>query len=166
MSGLTASKSLGDWGVSYTCFEASDDVGGNWYFRNPNGRSSAYRSLHIDTSKSAISFADFPMDGRYPDFPHHTEIHQFLREYADHFALRDRIRFNTAVEHAQRLEDGGWQVRTGRRRDARVRRAAGLQRPPLESRRCRASRAASTATSSIRITTSTRATRSTCTASA
>ena len=98
--------------MSYTCFEASDDVGGNWYFRNPNGRSSAYRSLHIDTSKSAISFADFPMDGRYPDFPHHTEIHQFLREYADHFALRDRIRFNTAVEHAERLEDGGWRVRT------------------------------------------------------
>ena len=106
VSGLTASKSLGDWGVSYTCFEASDDVGGNWYFRNPNGRSSAYRSLHIDTSKSAISFADFPMDGRYPDFPHHTEIHGFLREYADHFALRDRIRFNTTVQHAQRLDDG------------------------------------------------------------
>ena len=112
VSGLTASKSLGDWGVSYTCFEASDDVGGNWYFRNPNGRSSAYRSLHIDTSKSAISFADFPMDERYPDFPHHTEIHQFLREYADRFALRDRIRFNTAVEHAERLPGGGWEVRT------------------------------------------------------
>ncbi len=110
VSGLTAVKSLGDWNIPHTCFEASDDIGGNWYFRNPNGRSSAYRSLHIDTSKNAISFADFPMDARYPDFPHHTEIKQFLGEYADRFGLRDRIRFNTAVERAERLDGGGWRI--------------------------------------------------------
>ncbi len=112
VSGLVAGKSLRDWGVPYTCFDASDEVGGNWYFRNPNGRSSAYRSLHIDTSKQAISFADFPMDERYPDFPHHTQIHRFLREYADRFALRDRIEFETAVSEARRLDGGGWLIRT------------------------------------------------------
>jgi cation diffusion facilitator CzcD-associated flavoprotein CzcO len=112
VSGLTAGKALRDWGVPYTCFDASDEVGGNWYFGNPNGRSSAYRSLHIDTSKTAISFADFPMDGRYPDFPHHTEVHRFLREYADRFALRERIRFQTVVEHAQRPDGGGWRIQT------------------------------------------------------
>ncbi len=112
VSGLCAAKALGDWGVSYQCFEASDDVGGNWYFRNPNGRSSAYRSLHIDTSKTAISFNDFPLDDRYPDFPHHTEIHRFLLEFTDRFGLRDHIRFQTAVEHAQPGSDGGWEVRT------------------------------------------------------
>jgi cation diffusion facilitator CzcD-associated flavoprotein CzcO len=110
VSGLTTIKALRDWGVDHACFEASDEVGGNWYFRNPNGRSSAYRSLHIDTSKTAISFQDFPMDGRYPDFPHHTEIHGFLREYADRFALRDRIRFGTVVERATRLDGGGWDI--------------------------------------------------------
>jgi hypothetical protein len=26
-------------------------LGGNWLFQNPNGVSSAYRSLHIDTSE-------------------------------------------------------------------------------------------------------------------
>ena len=110
VSGLTALKALGDWGIPHTCFEASDGIGGNWYFQNPNGRSSAYRSLHIDTSKNAISFEDFPMDERYPDFPHHTEINQFLHEYADRFGLRERIRFNTAVERAERLEHGGWRI--------------------------------------------------------
>jgi cation diffusion facilitator CzcD-associated flavoprotein CzcO len=112
VSGLTAVKSLGDWDVPHTGFEASDDVGGNWYFQNPNGRSSAYRSLHIDTSKNAISFEDFPMDGRYPDFPHHSEIKQFLNEYADRFGLRERIRFNTRVERAERLDGGGWCITT------------------------------------------------------
>jgi cation diffusion facilitator CzcD-associated flavoprotein CzcO len=119
VSGLTTIKSLGDWGVDHTCFEASDEVGGNWYFRNPNGRSSAYRSLHIDTSKTAISFSDFPMDERYPDFPHHTQIHGFLREYADRFGLRERIRFSSPVEHATRLEQGGWEI-DGERFDALV----------------------------------------------
>lgn len=112
VSGLTSAKSLADWGVPYTVFEASDDVGGNWYFRNPNGRSSAYRSLHIDTSKNALSFEDFPMDERYPDFPHHTEIHRFLREYADRFRLRENIRFQTVVERAERGPEGGWTLRT------------------------------------------------------
>jgi cation diffusion facilitator CzcD-associated flavoprotein CzcO len=110
VSGLTAVKALGDWDVPHTCFEASDDIGGNWYFRNPNGRSSAYRSLHIDTSKSAISFKDFPMDASYPDFPHHTQIHTFLQAYADRFGLRERIRFGTAVEHAAHLPGGGWDI--------------------------------------------------------
>jgi cation diffusion facilitator CzcD-associated flavoprotein CzcO len=110
VSGLTAVKALGDWEVPHTCFDASDDLGGNWYFQNPNGRSSAYRSLHIDTSKNALSFQDFPMDERYPDFPHHSEIKQFLNGYADRFALRDRIRFNTRVERAERLDGGGWRI--------------------------------------------------------
>src|SRR5947207_2759408 len=119
VSGLVSCKALRDHGIDYSCFEASDDVGGNWYFRNPNGRSSAYRSLHIDTSKERISFADFPMPAHYPDFPHHSELHAWLRDYADHFGLRESIRFNTAVERAERLDGGSWDV-DGERFDALV----------------------------------------------
>ncbi len=110
MSGLTACKALADFGVPHTCFEASDEVGGNWYFQNPNGVSSAYRSLHIDISKPSISFRDFPMPDRYPDYPHHTHIFEWLRDYADAFGLRDRIRFNTRVQRAERDSGGGWQI--------------------------------------------------------
>jgi flavin-binding monooxygenase-like protein len=110
VSGLTAGKALADFAVPYTCFEASDEVGGNWYFQNPNGVSSAYRSLHIDISKPSISFRDFPMPDRYPDYPHHTHIFEWLRDYADAFALRERIRFNTRVQHAERGPAGGWNI--------------------------------------------------------
>ena len=119
VSGLVSCKALRDHGIEHTCFEASDDVGGNWYFGNPNGRSSAYRSLHIDTSKERISFADFPMPAHYPDFPHHSELHAWLRDYADAFGLRERIRFNTTVKRAERLDGGGWDV-DGERFDALV----------------------------------------------
>ena len=110
ISGLTAGKALSDWGLPYTCFEASDDVGGNWYFGNPNGRSSAYQSLHIDTSHDGVSFRDMPMGDEYPDYPHHSEIREYLGRYADAFRLRDRIRFETPVERAERLEGGGWRI--------------------------------------------------------
>lgn len=110
VAGLTACKSLGDHGIPHVVFEASDDIGGNWYFRNPNRRSSAYRSLHIDISRPSISFRDFPMPEHYPDFPHHSQVLQYLHEYADAFGLRERIRFNTEVRHAQRLDGGGWDL--------------------------------------------------------
>ncbi len=110
ISGLTAGKMLDDYGVPYTCFERSDRVGGNWAFDNPNGHSSAYRSLHIDTSKHQLSFKDFPMPEDYPDFPHHTQIKDYLDAYTDTFGLREHIEFRNGVEHAERLEGGGWEI--------------------------------------------------------
>ncbi len=110
ISGLTAGKMLDDYGVPYTCFERSDRVGGNWAFDNPNGHSSAYRSLHIDTSKHQLSFKDFPMPEDYPDFPHHTQIKDYLDAYTDTFGLREHIEFGNGVEHAEPLEGGGWEI--------------------------------------------------------
>jgi cation diffusion facilitator CzcD-associated flavoprotein CzcO len=113
ISGLTAGKALSDWALPYTCFEASDDIGGNWYFGNPNGRSSAYRSLHIDTYRDSVSFRDMPMGEAYPDYPHHERIRAYINGYADAFGLRERIRFDTPVEHAERRSGGGWRIRLG-----------------------------------------------------
>lgn len=114
ISGLTAGKQLADYGVPYVCFESSDRVGGNWAFGNPNGHSSAYRSLHIDTSRHQLSFRDFPMPDHYPDFPHHTQIKQYLDDYTDAFGLREHIEFTNGVKHAQRREGGGWELTTTR----------------------------------------------------
>ncbi|MEV5652543.1 NAD(P)-binding domain-containing protein [Nocardia sp. NPDC052254] len=114
ISGLTAGKMLADYGIPYTCFESSDRVGGNWAFGNPNGHSSAYRSLHIDTSKHQLSFRDFPMPEEFPDFPHHTQIKQYLDDYCAAFDLYRSIEFGNGVEHARRLPGGGWELRTQR----------------------------------------------------
>ncbi|NYG57319.1 cation diffusion facilitator CzcD-associated flavoprotein CzcO [Nocardioides daedukensis] len=110
ISGLTASKMLGDYGVPYTCFESSDRIGGNWAFGNPNGHSSAYRSLHIDTSKHQLSFRDFPMPDSYPDFPHHSEIKAYLDSYAAAFDLEESIEFRNGVEQARHLDGAGWEL--------------------------------------------------------
>ncbi|HWI43342.1 MAG TPA: NAD(P)-binding domain-containing protein [Nocardioides sp.] len=109
-SGITTAKRLKDFGIAYDQFEMSDDIGGNWYFKNPNGKSSVYESLHIDTSTTRLQFEDFPAPEDYPDFPHHSLIHQYFRDYVDHFGLRDAITFDTAVEGVVRNGDGGWDV--------------------------------------------------------
>ncbi|WP_137725016.1 NAD(P)-binding domain-containing protein [Prescottella subtropica] len=118
-SGFTTAKRLQDYGIRFDCFESSDDVGGNWYFRNPNGHSSCYESLHIDTSTTRLQFEDFPAGDDWPHFPHHTLIHQYFRDYVERFGLRDAITFGTSVEHAERDATGRWQVTldTGETRD-------------------------------------------------
>lgn len=112
ISGLTSAKMLSDYGVPFTCFETSDRIGGNWAFGNPNGHSSAYRSLHIDTSRHQLSFRDFPMPDSYPHFPHHTLIKQYLEDYATAFELKPNIEFRNGVVHAERLSTGGWELLT------------------------------------------------------
>ena len=111
ISGLTAGKMLRDYGVRYTTFETSDRIGGNWAFGNPNGHSSAYRSLHIDTSKHRLSFKDFPMPEHYPSFPHHSEIKAYLDDYAEAFGLLKHIEFGNGVVHASREGLDGWRIR-------------------------------------------------------
>lgn len=110
VSGLTMAKALKDRGLSWTTYEKSDAIGGNWVFRNKNGMSSAYRSLHIDSSRFSIAFDDYPMPPSFPDFPHHTQIREYFEGYADHFGLRERVRFNTGVAKAERLGDGVWRL--------------------------------------------------------
>ena len=72
--------------------------------------SSAYRSLHINTSRERMEYSDYPMPNSYPDFPHHTHIAEYFDDYVDHFGFRDRIVFETGVKHARRDDDGGWTV--------------------------------------------------------
>jgi cation diffusion facilitator CzcD-associated flavoprotein CzcO len=109
-SGIAACKALRDRGIEFDCFEKSDRVGGNWVFGNTNGMSSAYRSLHINTSRERMEYAAFPMPASYPDFPHHTQIAAYFDSYVDRFELRELITFGTGVAHAHRDQDGGWTV--------------------------------------------------------
>lgn len=109
-SGITTAKRLQEFGIPFDCFEASDEVGGNWYFKNPNGMSACYQSLHIDTSKWRLAFEDFPVPAEWPDFPHHSQLFQYFKDYVDHFGLREKITFNTSVERAERGDDGLWTV--------------------------------------------------------
>lgn len=109
-SGVSALKALSDAGLSVDCYEKGDKVGGNWVFENSNGVSSAYRSLHINTSKRRSEFSDFPMPDHYPDYPHHELMASYFEAYVREFQLARFIHFQTGVVSATPSPGGIWQV--------------------------------------------------------
>ena len=74
-------------------------VGGNWAFGSP--WSAAYRTLHINSYRKDMEFADFPMPAGMPDFPHHTRVASYFDAYVDHFDLRPLISLGTGVERVE-----------------------------------------------------------------
>lgn len=109
-SGITACKVLKEHSIPFDCYEAGDRVGGNWVYENVNGMSSAYKSLHINTSKRRMQYSDYPMPEHYPDFPHHSQIAKYFEDYVEHFGVKPYIHFRTTVTAAEPLEGGGWTI--------------------------------------------------------
>ncbi len=108
-SGLAAAKALAAQGIPFDWFERGSVVGGNWVFRNPNGRSACYETLEINTSCPRMAFSDFPMPKDYPPYARHDQVAAYFESYLDHFALRDRVTFGTSVERVVPAGDG-WDV--------------------------------------------------------
>jgi dimethylaniline monooxygenase (N-oxide forming) len=119
-SGITAAQVLRAAGVDFDCFEMGSGVGGNWRYDNDNGVSSAYRSLHTNTSRQATEYTAYPMPERFPDYPSHWHIAEYFDEFVDHFGLRDLITFRTEVTRLVPAEGGGWDVTTHNADDGRV----------------------------------------------
>jgi cation diffusion facilitator CzcD-associated flavoprotein CzcO len=103
-SGLTAAQVLAARGIPFDCFEKGSTIGGNWRYENDNGTSSAYRSLHINSSRKLMSYRAFPMPAEYPDYPSHEHVAAYFDAYAERFGLVERITFNTEVVAAEPVD--------------------------------------------------------------
>lgn len=110
-SGLAAAKTLAERGLAFDCFEMGSGIGGNWRYGNDNGRSAAYDSLHIDTSKDRMAYSDFPMPDEFPNYLHHSQVLEYFERYAARFDLVPKITFRTRVRHVEPVE-GGYEVTT------------------------------------------------------
>ncbi|NXD08497.1 FMO1 monooxygenase, partial [Nothocercus nigrocapillus] len=100
VSGLTALKCCLDEGLAATCFERSQDIGGLWrYAENiEDGRPSLYASVVSNTSKEMSAFSDFPYPEDFPVFVPHARLLEYLRRYAERFALRQHIQLGVSEE--------------------------------------------------------------------
>jgi thioredoxin reductase len=110
-SGIVAAQVLDARGIPFDCFEKGSMIGGNWRYENDNGMSSAYRSLHINTSRRVMAFNSLPMPDHYPDYPDHFQMAAYFDEFADHFGLREKITFRSEVTKVEPA-DGEWAVTT------------------------------------------------------
>ncbi len=109
-SGIAAAKVLKQHGIPFDCFERGSGIGGNWRYRNDNGMSAAYGSLHINTSKDRMAYSDYPMPDDYPDYLHHSQVLEYFESYVDHFGIRPDIHFKTTVKDISPTADGAWDV--------------------------------------------------------
>jgi dimethylaniline monooxygenase (N-oxide forming) len=109
-SGMAAAKALHARGVAFEGFEIGSDIGGMWRYENDNGLSSAYRSLHIDTSRRNLGYPDHPIPEHYPDFLSHSQVMEWLESYAQRFDLKRHFRFGCRVGRIDPQGDGTWRV--------------------------------------------------------
>lgn len=108
-SGLAAAKNLQEQGFAVEVLEREDDLGGNWNYGKPNAR--VYRSTHTISSKRCTQYIDFPMPRHFPEFPHHTQILEYLRAYAEQYDLARVIEYHSAVARVAPFEQGRfWDV--------------------------------------------------------
>ena len=109
--GITAAKNLIQQGITdFIVFEQNATLGGNWFFDEANKHSSVYETTHIISSIWLSEFEDFPMPKSYPPYPSHTQLLAYFNNYADHFGVRNYIRFNTHVETITQQADKRWKI--------------------------------------------------------
>lgn len=103
--GLCAAKYLTQAGFNVTIFEIGSQMGGMWCYQNDNERSSAYRTLHINTSRDVTRFHDLDFDKDVQFFPDHWDMHKYLVKYAEHFDIAKLVRYNSSVTDVRALFD-------------------------------------------------------------
>ena len=110
-AGLAAGKALADRDIDFDWFEKGSYVGGLWQIDNDNGGAAAYHSLHLNSSRPRTQYPSYPMPEDWSDYPPYYQVAQYFDDFADHFGLRERITFNTAVEKVKPVGDH-WEVTT------------------------------------------------------
>jgi dimethylaniline monooxygenase (N-oxide forming) len=109
-SGLAVLKALRELDVNAECFERGSDVGGLWRYENDNGLSGAYASLRTNASRLRMEYPSLPMPASFGDFPHHSEMAEYLGAYAEVNGLRGSIRFGVTVERVEPAADASWRI--------------------------------------------------------
>lgn len=94
-SGLAAARNLQRLDIPFIGFEIHDDVGGLWDAASPT--STMYESAHLISSKRMTEFKEFPMRDEVADYPHHSRLREYFRDFASAFDLYDDYKFNRTV---------------------------------------------------------------------
>lgn len=115
--GLAALRNFRQSGIPVDCLEKEADIGGLWNIAQTN--SSVYATTHLITSKKNSNFSGFPMPRDYPFYPHHEQVMQYFRSFADNYGLYEDISFGKAVERIEPDRDR-WKVKVAGEAEPRL----------------------------------------------
>ena len=99
IAGLVTAKVLSADGFNVTVLEKESALGGTW------NADRTYPGLRANNSKYTYSYSDFPYPKDAAVHPYAEQIRGYLESYANHFEIRQKIRFDTRVVHIERATD-------------------------------------------------------------
>ncbi len=108
-SGLAVAKNFKERGIPFDCLEREPDIGGLWNISTGSGI--VYETTHLVSSSSSTGYEDMPMlDEEYPEYPSHTRVLGYFRDYVEKFGFGRNIEFGKSVTRVARRDDGLWDV--------------------------------------------------------
>jgi cation diffusion facilitator CzcD-associated flavoprotein CzcO len=116
-AGISAAVALKQRAIPVEIVDAGERVGGIWDIER--AETPMYDAAQFISSRTLSAFPGFPMPADYPDYPRHDQILRYIRSYADHHGITDRVELRTRVEGAVHAPgDNSWDVElsTGERR--------------------------------------------------
>lgn len=81
--------------IDFLVLEKSNDIGGLWYYREDDF--GVMESTHINVSKYNYCYSDHSFDENVADFPHHSEMLNYIKSYARKYQLNKHILLNTQL---------------------------------------------------------------------
>ncbi len=97
ISGLVTAKVFCEDGFDVQVFEKEATLGGVW------SASHTYPGLRTNNTRETYAFTDFPYPEGTDLYPRAEQVRSYLESYADHFAIRDKIRFGAEVARVSRV---------------------------------------------------------------
>ena len=119
--GLMTAKAFKNADISFDVLEKHHNVGGIWDMTNDG--TPLYEAAHFISSRTKSGFPSFPMPDSFPDYPSHTHVLSYIRDYAAQENLYQYIKFNQKVTKVEKHNDDNWLVTT---EDGTVRNYAGV----------------------------------------
>lgn len=108
-AGLATARNLQRFDIPFIGFESHDDVGGLWDISSKT--STMYDSAHLISSKRMTEFKEFPMRDEVADYPHHSRLREYFRDFAASFELYEHYQFSTTVQSVEPVDGGAfWRV--------------------------------------------------------
>ncbi|XP_064211561.1 senecionine N-oxygenase [Tribolium castaneum] len=104
-AGLASARHLSSQKIKCEVFEMTAELGGTWVYTDKVGtdcygypiHTAMYKNLRINLPKEASGFPDFPIPEEGESYVSQEVVLRFLNGYADHFKLRQFIKFNHVV---------------------------------------------------------------------
>jgi len=104
VAGLSTARQLLAEGFDCVVFDRNSEIGGVW--------SDGYLNFGVQVQRELYEFPDWPLPENTPNFTPGPIIQEYLQDYADHFDISPKIRFNTQVTRLAETESsaGGWEL--------------------------------------------------------